>query len=262
MATNLEIPPQAEQVISGVLGTVANLIAPGSGAIVAKAAQAGMDIFPRIVGIFSKAKKGGASDAAAAAAAAATPPSAEEIAAAKKALQLDAEVQKYLSNITAEDRKFSTILKGDKITGGDIPAPQMMAMAIEKGQISPALLGVYSHLVSGGGSQVVGSQVVGGGSQPVGGSGDWQPVGGSQPVGGLAPGEPAKNGGWALGGFLGLFFTFTGAAFWFKIAPSIEQMYKTKRKRVLSAAKARRAKAEKAELAAKKPNQPRRIIKK
>lgn len=151
----MQIQQGTTDTLSAIVGTVANVIVPGSGAIAAGAVRAGAQIFNSVASAFDGAKKKGKTDAEATAIAAATQPTAAEKAEFQKLLKLDAAYTRYLQNLTPEDTKLSTIFKSSKMSGKDIPYMELTRQAIAQGKINGDLLGVYKGFATGDISQVI-----------------------------------------------------------------------------------------------------------
>lgn len=260
--------------VAGVAGLVANIVAPGSGAVVAKAVQAGAQVLNRIAGIFNKEKKSGKTDSQAAAAAAATPLTEAEKAEIRQAAMLGDNVRQYLENITPEDLRLSTIFKDAKMKPGADDFEAIAAEALSSGKIKGDLLGVYSYFATGESNQYASTLGIGTGtgySQPAsigGGSGGGYQVGAVVPGGGggLRPGEPEKpvTGGWEWGNLFALVAAGGAGYIWFVASAQWDKWAGTLRKRQAAANKARKVKqeqkAEEAAAAAKKRPTPRKTL--
>lgn len=128
----------------------ANVILPGSGAVVGQVVKAGAAIISGLANIFKKKKKEGKTDAQAAAEAA-QEISPEEAAELKRiALEVE-QYEQYLSEFTQEDKNLSTLFKSAKM--GKYPEVQgtdrftQATYFVEQGFISPKNLVALAHFV-------------------------------------------------------------------------------------------------------------------
>lgn len=235
MATELKGTSTGVQIAASAAGLIANIVAPGSGPMVAGVVSKGAQIFEGIAGIFKKKKDEGMSDEAASAAAAASMSEAEKQQ-IQKVMALDAQYSAYMASITAEDRELSTILARAKVSG---QSPlQAYSKAVANGTINPALLGVFSYMANPTSAQ---ASAMGTGPQQQSEASN-APVGAVKPIPGAMSTYDKGEGVGMVGalmalGSLGL--AVKAAHLWFVEAPREERNAISAKKRARAAKNAR-----------------------
>jgi len=233
----------AVDIAAGIAGTVANLVVPGSGALVAGVVKAGAPILQSILGVFSREKKMGKSDAAAAAAAAAVAPTAAEIAELRKIAELESSYRKYMAAITPEDLKLSTMVKDAKMSGKPYSLAAIASEALAAGTISGESLGVYKYLYNGTGNSFANLGVGSTGSDTMAAI---AAAAADSSEKAKIPGVPDKPNGMKYGNMLALLLAGGSLWVWFVQSLAWEKATAIFKKRQAAAKKARQAKQDQA----------------